>query len=322
MKKYLLLLLCIPLLVTGCKRVPKLADGKEVVASLGDKQFTVEELYSYMREKNGANYLIDMIDNYIVSQELTEDMQKEAKTSTEAAYNYYAAYYGTQFEAALKSSGFNSADDFKTYLLKENQKNLTIEKYVKENVVTDKEIQKYYDESINGELSVRHILIIPEVKDGMTEAEKNEAKKKALEEAKALIAQLKASSDLDADFAALAKEKSDDTGTASQGGLIENITNESGLVEEFYKASLNLQVGAMTNDPVETIYGYHIIYKTAQKEKPALEDVKAKIIEIVCNKLLSSDTNAAKVYWVGLREKYNIDIYDDDMKNDYKAVIK
>ncbi len=322
MKKYLWLLLCIPLLVTGCKRIPKLADGKEVVLSLGEKQFTAEDFYAALKEQNGVGVLINMVDNYITEQEITEDMKKEAQANADGTYNYYSAIYGSEFETALKQSGFTSTEDFKNYLLNGNKKNLAILKYVKENVVKEDDIKKYYDEKVNGELTVRHILIIPDVTDSMTDTEKATAKAKALEEAKALITQLKASKNLDEDFAALAKQKSEDTGTASQGGLLENITSESGLIEEFYNASLKLQVGAMTTDPIETSYGYHIIYKVSQKEKPSLDDVRNKVIENIATNLLNSDANASEVYWIGLREKYNMTINDDIIKNDYNAIIK
>ena len=48
-KRYLLLLLCIPLLVTGCKHEPVLVDGKEVVVELNGKQFTAEEFYDELK---------------------------------------------------------------------------------------------------------------------------------------------------------------------------------------------------------------------------------------------------------------------------------
>mgnify|MGYP003302258940 CR=1 FL=1 len=71
----------------------------------------------------------------------------------------------------------------------------------------------------------------------------------------------------------LAKEKSDDTGTKSEGGLLENVTNESGLVEEFWEATLKLEAGKMTEEPVKTQFGYHIIYKVSQKEKPSFKQL-------------------------------------------------
>ena len=169
-------------------------------------------------------------------------------------------------------------------------------------------------------MTVRHILITPDVTDDMTDAKKKEAKEKALAEAKLLINQLSESKDLEKDFTELAKEKSDDTGSKKDGGLISNFTNELGLVEEFFDASYKLEVGKMTTEPVETQFGYHIIYKVSQKEKPALDTVKDTVISKLVTKKLSAE-NATYKYWAELRKKYNLTINDSDIKSVYNATI-
>ena len=70
--KYLLLLLCVPLLVTGCKKVPKLENGQEVVVELGDKKFTAEEFFDALKEGYGSSILVNMVDNYIANKEIEE----------------------------------------------------------------------------------------------------------------------------------------------------------------------------------------------------------------------------------------------------------
>jgi len=320
MKKYLLLLLCVPLLATGCTKVPKLSDGKEIIVELEGKQFSAEDFFDALKEEYGASVLVNMVDKFITEKELTEEIKKEAEANAEADYNMYYGYYGTDWDNFLSYYGFTTDDEFKEQLLANSKQNLVLEKYVTENVITEDELKEYYDENIYGENTVRHILIKPEVTDDMTDDQKKEAKEKSLEEAKELIKQLKESKELEKDFEALAKEKSDDT-TAEQGGLIENFTNESGLVEEFWEASLNLEIGKITEEPVETQFGYHIIYKVSQKEKPTFDTVKEKVADAVLNELLSAE-NATYIYWAGLREKYNLTIHDDIIKNEYDATMK
>ena len=145
-------------------------------------------------------------------------------------------------------------------------------------------------------------------------------KRKALEEAKDIIKKLGNTDKVEEKFIELAKDESDDT-TASEGGLIENFTNESGLVEEFWEASLKLENGKYTTEPVETEFGYHIIYKVSQKEKPALEDVKEKILDNLVDELLS-ESNDNLIYWAGLREKYNMNILDEVIKDTYDSTMK
>lgn len=317
--KYLLLL-CAFFLVTGCKNTPKLENGQEVVVEIEGKQFTADDFYKELKKEYGTSVLVSLVDNYITDKEITDELKKEAEESAQAEYDQYYAYYGEDWNSFLSYYGYNTSDELLEDITKNYKQNSVLEKYIKENVITDEEINNYYETDIYGEITARHILITPEVTDNMTDEEKNTAKNKALEEAKKLIEQLNKSKDLENDFITLAKEKSDDTGSASEGGLIENFTNESGLVDEFWEASLKLEVGKLTNEPVESDYGYHIIYKVKQNDKPSLDSVKDKIISNVTEQLLS-DSNANYIYWAGLREKYGIKIYDDTISDSYTATM-
>lgn len=60
------------------------------------------------------------------------------------------------------------------------------------------------------------------------------------------------------DFATLAKELSDDSGTKSNGGLYKMYLDEN-TVEAYKNAVINLAVGSTTTALVESDYGYHII---------------------------------------------------------------
>ena len=319
-KKYLLLLLCLPLLVTGCKYEPKLVDGKEVVVELDGKQFTAEEFYEEMKEINGTGVLINLVNNYITEQELTEEMEKDALEEAQAQYDSYYASAGNEWNSFLSYYGYSSSDAFLKDLQDSYKQSAVLENYLKTDVIKEEDINEYYENDIYGEVTVRHILIKPDVDDDMTDTEKEEAKRKALEEAKDIIKKLGNTDNVEEKFIELAKDESDDT-TASEGGLIENFTNESGLVEEFWEASLKLENGKYTTEPVETEFGYHIIYKVSQKEKPALEDVKEKILDNLVDELLSED-NANLIYWAGLREKYNMNILDEVIKDTYDSTMK
>ena len=319
-KKYLLLLLCLPLLVTGCKYEPKLVDGKEVVVELDGKQFTAEEFYEEMKEINGTGVLINLVNNYITEKELTEEMEKDALEEAQAQYDSYYASAGSEWNSFLSYYGYSSSDAFLKDLQDSYKQSAVLENYLKTDVIKEDEINEYYENDIFGEVTVRHILIKPDVDDDMTDTEKEEAKRKALEEAKDIIKKLGNTDNVEEKFIELAKDESDDT-TASEGGLIENFTNESGLVEEFWEASLKLENGKYTTEPVETEFGYHIIYKVSQKEKPTLEDVKEKILDNLVDELLS-ESNDNLIYWAGLREKYNMNILDEVIKDTYDSTMK
>jgi len=73
-------------------------------------------------------------------------------------------------------------------------------------------------------------------------------------DAKAVIAQIKGG----ADFAKLATEKSRDEGTKAQGGEL-NWTVATGFVRPFAEAMVKLKKGEMTEAPVQTNFGWHVI---------------------------------------------------------------
>lgn len=82
----------------------------------------------------------------------------------------------------------------------------------------------------------------------------------ALAEAQAVKARI----DNGEDFAALAAEFSDDTGSAADGGDV-GYTTGSNFVEPFEEALRSLEVGAVS-DPVRTEFGYHLIKLLDQSE--------------------------------------------------------
>lgn len=86
-------------------------------------------------------------------------------------------------------------------------------------------------------------------------------KKEKISKAQELIRRL----DGGADFAALAKEFSEDPGSAKDGGLIKDAALGT-LVPEYEKAALALKEGEYTKTPIETQFGLHIIKLEKKQE--------------------------------------------------------
>jgi peptidyl-prolyl cis-trans isomerase C len=118
--------------------------------------------------------------------------------------------------------------------------------------VTDKDVQTFYDQNqakFNEPESVRasHILIrFPQNAD-------DAAKKQARAQAEAMLAKLRAGGD----FAALAKENSQDPGSAANGGDL-GFFAKGQMVPAFDSVAFTLKPG-QTSGVVETQFGYHII---------------------------------------------------------------
>lgn len=90
-----------------------------------------------------------------------------------------------------------------------------------------------------------------------------------------VVAKLKAG----ADFAELAKEYSDDTGTKDKGGDL-GFFERRMMVQQFDEAAFNLEPGQIS-DVVETQFGYHIIKLLERGEIPSFEQDKENLKNIL-----------------------------------------
>jgi peptidyl-prolyl cis-trans isomerase C len=161
--------------------------------------------------------------------------------------------------------GLDASDDYKSQLELARQTILIRELFAdfqKNNPVSDAEVQAEYDKFVaaNGgrEYHTRHIL----VEDEAT--------------AKKIIADIKKGQK----FEDIAKKQSKDTGSAANGGDLDWATPNS-YVAEFSQAMLKLGKGQMTQEPVKSSFGWHIIRvdDIRDAQLPKLEDVKPQITQ-------------------------------------------
>lgn len=320
MKKIVISMLVVLLLITGCGKVPVLSNGEEAVITLDDGAISVDELYQEMKNKYALSVLIDMLDEKILANKYPEtDDEKSYISSTISQLQlYYDYYYNTQyssFEIFIQLEyGANNTQELEEIFSLDYKRNQAIEDYAK-SIVSDSEIEKYYDDKIVGNIEASHILITADYEDDATEEEKTEAEKKALEQAKEIIAKLNNGED----FATLAKEYSKD-GSASNGGALGEF-NRGDMVDEFFEAALALNVGEYSKEPVKSEYGYHIILKTAQKEKPTLESVKEEVIETLAEEKINSDDTLSYKALIELRKDSGMTIEDKDLKEQYENYV-
>lgn len=319
MKNKIMIIACcfMMVLTTACGN-PKLENGEEVIASVDGKEISADELYNDLKADYGYETLLAMIDQYIAEQEIeTTDEIKEYAQEVVDYYVYYAESFGVDLETFLTSyvglSGITTEEEFLEYVISDYKVSLAIEKQVA-TMFTDEEIDEYYNENYSEQLTVRHILI--EIEESDTDG------KDALAQAKKLIKELKNTDEdeVEEKFIELAKEYSDDSSYAN-GGLIEDFMSST-VVEEFWNASSKLKDGEYTTTAVLTEYGYHIIYRVSSKEKPTLEESKEDVLSALTSEALSTDEMLYYVAINELREKYNLKIYDKDLKTSYNNFLE
>ena len=321
------ILVCVGMVVIGVgigylvkqpRVIPKLENGEEVLAKVDGKDFTANDLYAELKNQGGSTVMLNLIDDYIANTEI-----KDTKDATDYAESYVANLkaqydmYGYNFEEALTSAGYATEEDLVKAVAKDHLLTLVAEKYIKNNEISESEIKEYYKSNIYGSMHVRYILVKPETTDEMTADEKINAENEALKEAEEVIKKL----DKGEKFEDLAKKHSDDSSTASQGGLFDGFTKDE-VVEEFWNASVELKDGKYTTTPVKSSYGYFVIYRIKQDEKPALEDVKDEILDAILKEKESEDSDIVSKTWVKIRKSYNLDIVDTEIKDKYEETIK
>ena len=306
------------LLVTGCGNNAELKDNNTVVKT-DEGKISADTLYEELRDKYGISVLVYMIDHQLFDEKYKTDDEEEETIN--AQIEQMKSQYNNDDEAFLAAIqqylGVENEDELKEMLSLEYKRNLAIEDYVKDSV-TDDEIQKYYDDEVIGDIKVRHILISPETTDDMSTEEQTEAEEKAKKEAEDLIKQL----DDGADFEELAKEYSDDTGSASDGGLIDYFNRDDNMDEAFLNASIDLEEGKYTEEPVQSSYGYHIILKVDQKKKPKLKEVKDDVIQTLADNKLNEDASLRYNALIAIREDAGIEFNDDSLKKDYDDLMQ
>lgn len=167
------------------------------------------------------------------------------------------------FAQEAEKQGIPNTADYKTQLDLVRQTvliNTLFQNFIKAHPVSDAEAQAEYAkikaEQSGMEYHARHILVDSE------------------DDAKKLIAQIKAG----AKFEDLAKKNSKDTGSAENGGDLD-WAKPASYVPEFSAALQSLKPGQMTETPVKTQFGYHIIKleDTRTAQFPSYDEVKDKV---------------------------------------------
>ncbi|MDR1196032.1 MAG: peptidylprolyl isomerase [Endomicrobium sp.] len=215
--------------------------------------------------------------------QITDKMLAEKLQNTPPAYqNYVNTPLGRkQFIEAIvrenimiesaKQAGVNKRSEYTEALAdfkreQERQYNeyrdgLLIEAYLREVhtgiTATDDDIEQYYNENkaifdAPIEYTVKHILVTDKV------------------EAEAAYVRIQNGENFDD----VAKEVSEDTGSAMNGGLIGPF-KRGDLVPEFEKAALELKNNELSGI-VETSYGFHIIFKVSENILPPMSSEQAK----------------------------------------------
>ena len=287
-------------------RIATLKDGTQPVAEIDGYTVTANDLYEDMKDVYSISSLLDKIDNKILEEKYpeTDEMNDELKQQAESYYSAYKQYYKMDKETFLSNNGFGSEKAFLEYLRLQYRRNKYAEDYIK-TLISDKEVEKYYEDKVYGDINTKHILV------KVDSSASDEDKKKAENLAKEIISKLNNGKSFDD-----VKEEYKDQITYEELGYKSYNAN---LESAYMEAMQKLENNSYSKEPVKTSYGYHVIYRIDQKEKPALEDVKEEIIDSLVSEKKSEDKNISYVALDKMREESGLKFSDTVLEKKYNT---
>ncbi len=361
-KKMVATLALSTMLLTGCtfgqpKDVIVKVDGHNITQSQFNKSFDKaagNSMFSQMgvdvkKDKNGFIYLMikdrvvnELIVKTLIDEEIAKRNIKVTKEDTEQELKTIIDKVGSKekFNEILKQNGI-SADQFKKDLVEEVKMKKLVNMLSKV-TVSDADAKKFYKENMTKfkypeKVRASHILIsanAEEIKEKIssdpankglsaTEIQAKVDKEVAvkLEKAQKILAEVKKDPSL---FAKIAKENSDDPGSAKQGGDL-GFFGQQEMVEAFSKVAFTQKpntISAIVKSP----YGYHIILVTDRKQagQEPFEKVKGEVVTYlesqsqvkVLEKLIESLKKQAKIEYIN--PEYNPTSIQEALKQQAK----
>ena len=287
-------------------RIATLKDGTQPVAEIDNYTVTANNLYEDMKDVYSISSLLDKIDNKILEEKYpeTDEMNDELKQQAESYYSAYEQYYKMDKETFLSNNGFGSEKAFLEYLRLQYRRNTYAKDYIK-TLISDKDVEKYYNDNVYGDINTKHILV------KVDSSASDEDKKKAEDLAKEIISKLNNGKSFDD-----VKEEYKDQITYEELGYKSYNAN---LESAYMEAMQKLDDNSYSKEPVKTSYGYHVIYRIDQKEKPSLDDVKEEIIDSLVSEKQSSDKNISYIALDKMREEAGLKFSDTVLEKKYNT---
>jgi parvulin-like peptidyl-prolyl isomerase len=250
---------------------------EDVVARVGDETLTVDEVVEYMQGSGyGANEaevqkaVDELVDLTLVSLRGRERLELTAADSLQL-------------------------NEWRDQLLYNQFRDDVIWKEV---VVDEARLREWYDENVGEEVNARHILVTaePAAPDSVRQAARAEADS---------LLQLAQGG---ADFAELAEEHSDDTGSAQRGGSL-GWFSRGRMVAPFEAAVFGSEPGKVVPEVVETQFGFHVI-KVEDKRKRPFEELRGEIEEQVAR---PERSEAERAYVTRLMEESHVEFLESNV---------
>ena len=289
----------------------------EFVARVNGKNYSANDVNKLVSTYLGddmdmkISLLLDSVDYEILNEKYP--LTDKDKEELESYIMYYTAYYGLSEEYA------------KQYLtimkLRESYYLDCLTKYISE-----EDINSYYKNDFIADIECEHILVKP---DGETLTEEQ-----SLTIANEIIAKLNSGKSFEEVLTEYENSEKYSDFIVHESFTCQSIHSDntdtdsilfSDLESTFVDGLLALENNTFSVTPVETSYGYHVIYRKNQSEKPALDDIKNDILKILAEEYAMSEEVDSTLYsklLIDLRKVNGFVIYDSELKDAYEEYCK
>ena len=313
-------------LLSGCANnkanVVATVNGKEISRTELDKRvnFTIESYKmqgldlttkenSAMRQQLEQSELEKLIQDTLLLQEAEKQKVTPSKEEIDNNIKQVKESYGKEeeFKKALEQFKLTEQDFRELVVAEAAKKNLYDKVTADVKKPTEEEISKFYNEHKGTEpigtperLEVKHMLFA--IDSPQPDVPKR-TDKEALAAAKLALAEV---TQKGREFAAVAREVSDDLGTRENGGSY-TIDKGAGTTDPaFEKAAVALQPGQVTKEPVKSTYGYHLI--KLEKITPATQKPLGEVKDLIASQLEGEAKQSKFSQFLGeLQKKAKID---------------
>lgn len=256
---------------------------------------------AFLEKANLSNFT-QMAYDATEDEEQKELMKDDASYSSMDDTNYTAIHdYVSEEAAEWAFSADRKSGDKKLFEVKNDDGIANYYVYVMENVM--KRDTQY-------PVNVRQILymVTDSSASDETESETGHSDKEAKALAEKVLAKWKKGKATDASFAALATKETEDTGSAENGGLYENVTKDSNYVEPFLNWCF--ADGRKKGDTgiIKTDYGYHVMYLSSKSKDPVWKNtvrdaLASEKFDKYIEDLTKADETKVSEHWVKVVNK-------------------
>lgn len=256
-------------------------DPKKVVVSVNGENKTEEDLYNQITMQAGYQPSVDVLDLKVMSEQFKDntklneiieklyqeklDASKEDDPNLTLDYKLYNANNKAEYieRSGIKLNAYQTLAQMQT---------------ANDQIFTKQQKQYLYDNRFSATQKIYSILIEPKLENP------NESDQKVMD--KALSSALKQASDLRQeattknDFIGIAKEYNKFFADGYLGEFDVNSARAAGLDSVLVNAAFKLKDKEISM-PIQTQYGYYLLYVEYTKEKPSMDSVKDQITQML-----------------------------------------